>query len=90
MEDDSKTYTDCIIALRKKAVDTEENCRGCCPLRRVAAGVRPETSEAYVSVKQDVTYLSRELRESFSPEQKKMYKVHFLGCKELPYAYQTL
>ncbi len=45
MEDDNKKYADCILALRKKAVDTEENRRGRRPLRRVAANLRPESQE---------------------------------------------
>ncbi len=28
IEDDIKTYTDCFLALREKALDTQENCRG--------------------------------------------------------------
>ncbi len=39
MESDNKTYADCILALRKKAVDTEDNKKGCCPLRRIAASL---------------------------------------------------
>ncbi len=45
MEDDSKTYTDFILACRKKAVDTEENLRGHHPLRRVTAKFRPDSPE---------------------------------------------
>ncbi len=36
-ENDFKTYTHCILALSKRVIDTEESCKCCCPLRRVAA-----------------------------------------------------
>ncbi len=72
MEDDIKTYTDCILALRNKAVYPEDNKRGCQPLRRVAANMRHEYPEEDAKVQQDVRYLPKELWESFSPEQKKM------------------
>ncbi len=65
MEHDSKTYTDSILALSKKAVDTEENKRCCHPLRRVAANLRPESPEEDAQVQQDVRYHPKELWESF-------------------------
>ncbi len=43
MEDDFKTYTNCFLALRKKAIDIEENPKGGHLLRRVSANLRPET-----------------------------------------------
>ncbi len=45
MENDDKTYADCILALRKKAVDTEDNKKGHYPLRRIAANLRPDSQE---------------------------------------------
>ncbi len=38
MGDDSKPSIDCILACRKKAIDTEENCRGHWPLKSIASG----------------------------------------------------
>ncbi len=35
-DDDTKSYEDCILALRKKEVDVEDNCRGRTVLRKVA------------------------------------------------------
>ncbi len=45
MEDDSKIYTDCILALRSNVVETEEHCKSYHSHRKVAANVRPETPE---------------------------------------------
>ncbi len=45
MENESRTYADCILALKKRALDTEEDCKGSHPVRRVAAGVRAENNE---------------------------------------------
>ncbi len=45
MENDDKKYADCILALKKKAVDTEDNKKGCHILRRVAAHLRPDSQE---------------------------------------------
>ncbi len=56
MEDHSKTHSDCILGLRKKAVDTEDNKRGCHSLRRVAANLKPESPEKDAKVQQDVRY----------------------------------
>ncbi len=73
MENDSKTYNDCILAIRKKGVDIEESKRSCHPLRRVAANLTPESPEGNAQVQQNVRYLPKELWESFSPEQKRMH-----------------
>ncbi len=45
MENDDKTYADCILAQRKRAVDTEDNKKGHLPLRRNAANLRPDSQE---------------------------------------------
>ncbi len=45
IENDNKTCTECILALRKKAVATEENKKGHRPLRRIVANVRPDSQE---------------------------------------------
>ncbi len=82
MEDDNKINTDCIHALRKKASGTKENRRGHPPFRRIAANLRPEFPEEYAKVQQDVRYLPKEIWESFSPEQKKMYKAHLYRVKK--------
>ncbi len=71
MEDDRKTYNNCILALRKKAVDTENNKRGHGPLRRVASNLRPKSPEENAEIQQDVRYLPKELMESFRSKQKK-------------------
>ncbi len=71
MEGDNKTYADCILAIRKKAIHREENKKGCHPVRRIASNLRTESQEEDVQVQQDVRYLPKELWESFSPEQKK-------------------
>ncbi len=39
MEDNPKTYTEFILALLKKAVETEENYKSCRPLTRAAANI---------------------------------------------------
>jgi len=61
MEDDGKKYNDCILALRKKAVDTEENRRGHHPLRRIAANITPASTDQDVQAQEDVRYLPKEL-----------------------------
>ncbi len=45
VDDDTQTYTDCILIIREKAVDTEETKKSCCPLRRVSANLRSESPE---------------------------------------------
>ncbi len=78
MENDGKKYNDCILALRKKAVDTEENRRGL-TLTRILANITPESPEQDVQAQEDGRYLPKELWESSSFEQKKMYKA-YLHC----------
>ncbi len=68
MEDDNKTYADCILVLRKKAVDTEDNKKSHHPLRRIEANLRPESQEQDAQVQQDVRVLPQELRESIIPQ----------------------
>ncbi len=85
MEDDSKTYTDCILALRKKAVDTEESKKGCCPLRRVAAKLRPESPEEDTQVQHNNMYLLKKLWESFNPEKKKICKANLCQSRTVTF-----
>ncbi len=75
MEDDNKTYQDCILALRKKGVDTEESKRSCHPLRRIAAQHQHE-EEGEEQEQQNAKYLPQTLWESFTPEQKMHYRAH--------------
>ncbi len=62
MEDDSKTYQDCILALRKKGVDNEESKRSHRPLRRIAANHLTEKNPGLdVQAGHDIRYLPMEL-----------------------------
>ncbi len=81
MENDSKTYADCILALRKEAVDIEENKKGHCQGRRFAANLRNESQEQDLQAQQDVRYLPQELWQSLSSKQKKLYKSHICQVK---------
>ncbi len=81
MEDDSKTYTDCILALRKYAVDNAEIKKSHCALRKATASLRSESLDENALLQQDARYLPKNLQESFSPKPKKMYKAHLHQVK---------
>ncbi len=68
MENNNKKYSHCILVLRKKSVDNKENKKGHCPLRRIAAKMRPESQEQDERAQKDVRYLSKQLWESYNPE----------------------
>lgn len=74
-ENDDKTYEECILAIRKKSVDVEENCNPRRPLCRVAQA----------SIEQQVQCNLRRLPDSlwifFSDEQKSQYQVHMWAVK---------
>ncbi len=44
MEDDTKACTDCILALKKKATETDKSYRSCHPLKRGPGKFGPETN----------------------------------------------
>ncbi len=60
MKDDSKTYQDCILALRKKGVDNEDNKRSHHPLRRIAATHQAKEDPGVdVQADHDIRYLPK-------------------------------
>ncbi len=77
MDDVTKSYFYCIVALRKIALDIEGNCRVHYTFRKVAGNIRIDTPEEDMQIEQNVRYFSRALLKGLSPEQKKIYKEHF-------------
>ncbi len=81
MEDDSKNYEDCILALRKKPVDIEDNRKGKVPLRMVATLKQSLSTDEDEQGQQNMRYVPNELWDTFAPAQKKMYKAHLCSVK---------
>ncbi len=78
MEDDPESYTDCILALRRKAIETGENSRSHCPLKRVTDGLKSGANEGDDQVfQQDIRYLPKKLGKNFNPGQKRCTKPVF-------------
>ncbi len=60
IEVDTNTYENCILALRKKAVNIQDNGKSHCPLRKVGEQRRLEATEDE-QVQQNVRYIPKKL-----------------------------